>query len=402
MAEWLFWVIAAAVALGSLGLVFAPLWRRAGPAGGRAEYDARVFRDQLREIEADRARGLLTPAEAEATRIEVSRRLIAAADAAGAEADLAAAPTGASRPTVAIAVVVLLAAAGGIYATLGAPGLPDDPFEARLVRAAAERTQRPSQAEVEAMVAARGLAPAAPSRDEDLALVARLESVLKDRPDDLQGQRLLARSLGSLGRWAEARATQARVVALLGDGAAAQDHVDLAELGVLAAGGYVSPESESALARGLTLDATNPVGRYYSGLAALQGGRPDLAHRLWAALLAEGPADAPWVATIRSQIGEVARMAGLPPPEGAAEAGTGPTAADAATAGAAMVARLSERLATQGGPPEDWARLVRSLGVLGRRDEAAAVLAEAREKFSGDPAGRALVDAAAAEAGFGP
>ena len=82
MTDWLFWVIAAAVALGSLGLVFAPLLRGAVPAGSRAAYDARVFRDQLREIEADRARGVLSDAEAEATRIEVSRRLIAAADAA--------------------------------------------------------------------------------------------------------------------------------------------------------------------------------------------------------------------------------------------------------------------------------------------------------------------------------
>jgi cytochrome c-type biogenesis protein CcmH len=410
MTDWLFWVIAAAVAFASLGLVFAPLLRRGGRAPARAEYDARVFRDQLREIESDRARGILGDTEAEASRIEVSRRLIAAADAAVGDAGTGEAPPSVSRRTAPIAVAALVVVAGGIYAALGSPGLPDDPLKARLAREAEARANRPKQAEVEAMVADRGLAPPVEARPEDAALVEKLEQVMKERPDDVDGQRLLARSLASLGRWSEARAAEEKLVALLGDRAAAQDHVDLAELSVLAAGGYVSPEAEAALARALALDPQNPVGRYYSGLALLQGGRPDLAYRLWTTLLAEGPADAPWIAAIRSQIGEAAGMAGLPPPEGTAP---GPAAGDIEAAQSmtpedrqqmveGMVAQLSERLATQGGPPEDWARLVRSLGVLGRRAEAAAVLAEAREKHAGDAAALALIDRAASEAGVAP
>ena len=179
--------------------------------------------------------------------------------------------------------------------------------------------------------------------------------------------------------------------------------------------GYVSPEAEAALGRGLALDPANPVGRYYSGLALYQGGRPDLAYRLWTTLLAEGPEDAPWIAAIRAEIGEVARMAGLPPPADGSSPGptTGPGAADVEAAGAmtpearqgmieGMVAQLSEHLGTQGGPPEDWAQLIRSLGVLGRPSEAAAVLDEARAKHAGDGAALALFDQAAAEAGIAP
>lgn len=410
MTDWLFWVIAAAVALGSLGLVFAPLLRGGAATAGRAEYDARIFRDQLREIEADRARGLLTEAEAEATRIEVSRRLLAAADA-GAEpvTGTGASRAALSRRTAPLAVAALAVAAGGLYAALGSPGLPDDPLKARMAREAEARASRPGQAEVEAMVAARGLAAPVTTRPEDVALVEKLEEVLAERPDDVDGQHLLARSLAALGRWPEARAAQEKLIGLLGDAATGQDHVDLAELSVLAAGGYVSPEAEAALSRALTLDPANKVGRYYSGLALLQGGRPDLAYRLWTTLLAEGPADAPWVAAIRAEIGEVARMAGLPPP-GAAPAG--PDAADVEAAETmtpearqemveGMVAGLAERLAAEGGPPEDWARLVRSLGVLGRRDEAAAILAEARAKHAGNPAALGLLDQAADEAGLG-
>jgi cytochrome c-type biogenesis protein CcmH len=67
-----------------------------------------------------------------------------------------------------------------------------------------------------------------------------------------------------------------------------------------------------------------------------------------------------------------------------------------------MVDQLSQRLATEGGPPEDWARLIRSLGVLGRRDEAGAILTEARAVHAGDATGLAAIEAAARDAGLGP
>jgi cytochrome c-type biogenesis protein CcmH len=404
MANWLFWVIAAALALLSLGLAFVPLLRGGARGERRASYDMQVFRDQLREIDADVARGVLTGAEAAATRVEVSRRLLAAADAETAERAAALSPRVARHAAPAAAAALALAALG-LYATLGAPDLPDQPLRARMAQAAAERAKRPSQAEVEAMMAARApegdAAPAA--SPEDAALVARLQEALKSRPDDLQGHRLLARALATLGRWPEARAAQERVLALLGGDAAAQDMVDLAEFNILAAGGYVSPEAEAALARALAAEPRNPVGRYYSGLALWQSGRPDLAYRAWSALLDEGPPDAPWIAPIEAQIGELARAAGLPPP--------GPGAADIEAAGQmppderqamieGMVAQLAGRLAAEGGPPADWAQLIRSLGVLGRRDAAADVVAEARAAHAGDTAALAEIDAAARDAGL--
>jgi cytochrome c-type biogenesis protein CcmH len=65
-----------------------------------------------------------------------------------------------------------------------------------------------------------------------------------------------------------------------------------------------------------------------------------------------------------------------------------------------MVSGLGERLAAEGGPPEDWAQLIRSLGVLGRRDEAARILAEARDAHAGDAAALASIEAAARDAGL--
>ena len=226
---------------------------------------------------------------------------------------------------------------------------------------------------------------------DDATLVARLQKALETRPDDLVGHRLLAQSLAGLDRWPEAAAAQAQVLAILGDQATASDLVDLAEAQIIAAGGFVHPEAATTLQRALTLDPQDPAGRYYAALADLQAGRVDAAYRTWSTLVADGPPDAPWIAPARAGMAEAQRLASAPP---------GPSAADLAAAEdmppaerqamiQAMVDQLSDRLAREGGPPEDWARLVRSLGVLDRRGDAAAILAEARQAYANDGAAQA-------------
>ena len=65
-----------------------------------------------------------------------------------------------------------------------------------------------------------------------------------------------------------------------------------------------------------------------------------------------------------------------------------------------MVGGLSERLATEGGPPEDWARLITALGVLGETTRARAIADEARQVFGDSPEALATVNSARARAGI--
>ena len=92
-----FWGLAAALTALSLALTMAPMLRGSARADRRSSYDMQIYRDQLREVEADRSRGLLNDEEAEATRIEISRRLLALADGSGDRASEHAAPARASR-----------------------------------------------------------------------------------------------------------------------------------------------------------------------------------------------------------------------------------------------------------------------------------------------------------------
>lgn len=65
-----------------------------------------------------------------------------------------------------------------------------------------------------------------------------------------------------------------------------------------------------------------------------------------------------------------------------------------------MVARLEERLAAEGGTAEEWARLITSLAILGRTDQARDALARAQNHFAASPPAMTQIDRAAEQAGL--
>ena len=399
-----FWVIT----LGGAVLVAVAL-AAALLRGGRPAFDAhpdlRLYRAQLADIDRDLARGVLSPAEADQVRMEVSRRLLDADRVA--QADTSPTGQGPGRLAAVLVAAGVVLASAGLYTSLGAPGYGDLPRALRLAEAERIRQSRPDQATLEAAVA-KAAPPDPAAVDQATAdLLDRLRAVVADRPDDLRGQGFLARGEATVGNFAAARQAQERVLALKGADATAEDYAELADLMVLAAGGAVSPEAETALRSALSLDPANGTARYYTGLLAAQTGRPDIAFQMWRRLLEDGPADAPWTPPIRANIAQLAQMAGVDytPPD----AGPGPSAADVAAAAEmptedqtamirGMVTRLADRLANEGGPPADWARLVRAYGVLGETDAARSIWAEAQQVFP-DPADLAPVRAAAEAAG---
>ncbi len=401
----LFWTIA----LGAALLVAVPIARamagRPAAAPDTIDSDVGLYRAQLDEVERDAARGILDGDEVARMRTEVARRLLAAD--ARAKHRVRDAPPAVSLVAAAVAAATVLGGSVALYARIGAPGYPDLPIAARIAAAEALRAERPSQAAAEEQAGRAGDPRPAPD-PETAALMERLREALSTRPDDLRGFELLARNEASMGNFAAAARAQARVLDLMGAETTAADLADRAEWMVLAAGGYVSPEAEVALERALDADPRNGRARYYLGLAQAQLGRPDLAYRVWAALLRDGPEEAPWIAPIRAQIPQVAARAGVPydPPPARPgpdaqavvdAADMSPEDRDAMIRG--MVQGLADRLATQGGPAADWARLIAAYGTLGETDAAAAIWDEGRDRFAGVPADRDLLRRAAEAAG---
>jgi cytochrome c-type biogenesis protein CcmH len=409
-----FWIIVAALALGVTALLTLAALRARSEASEAAEYDLQVYRDQLKEVERDLARGVIGAEDAERLRTEVSRRILAADAAARGAGDAEAQQPRWAGP--ALAVVMLVALVGGglwIYRDLGAPGYGDLPLASRMQQADELRENRPVQAEAEQQV------PPSPEPDvtpEYAQLMQRLRAAVAERPADLQGNILLARNEAALGNFRAAYEAQERILSIKGTEATAGDFADYAEMMIMAAGGYVSPQAEAALSAALARDESNPVARYYIGLMFQQTGRPDRTFRIWSNLLRESAPNAPWVPPIREQIERVAFLAGvdyeLPPLETAPMSGLGgPTAEDIEAAQGmsaedrmamirGMVQGLSERLATEGGSAAEWARLIGALGVLGETEQAREILAEARRTFAADAAGLAQIEAAARQAGI--
>ena len=354
-----------------------------------ASKDLALYKDQLREVDSDLARGVLSETESESARLEISRRILAADKRAQMETLANPAPSIINKLLAAFVILTVLTGSLSIYANLGEPNLPDRPLVARLAAAQEARAQRLSQEDAEVQVPDEKI-----NIPEDyLKLVKRLREAIKKRPNDEQGLRLLALHEFRIGKYRAARKAHTRIMKVVGDKVTAKDYIDFAEVMIFATNGYVSPEAEITLSQALKLKPNDGRTRYYSGLAMAQNGRADVAYRLWEELLKEGPQDAAWIPLIKSQIDDVARLAGInmsnqPLP--------GPTtdqinaASEMTKEGRkkmirGMVSGLGERLATNGGTMNEWARLIRALGVLGETARASEIWNEAKDVFSDNP-----------------
>lgn len=391
-----FWIISGALALLAATWPALSLIRARRDNDPAEASDLQVYRDQLREIDRDVARGVMLTDDADPLRAEVSRRILTADTALRADVAVADAPRAAGRITTGLIIVIVVGGGLGLYANLGAPGYGDLALRDRIAAAETRRDDRPSQAEAEAQAPA--VPPVTGAPREYMELVQRLRSTVAERPGDLQGHMLLARSEAALGNFVEAYKSQEQIITLKGDAATAQDYADLADMVVLAAGGYVSPEAERVLEITLSMDPLNGVARYYGGLMLAQNDRPDIAFRMWDDLLRTSTADDAWVPPIVEQIQGLAMRAGVAGYEVPQVGGAplrGPSAADIDAAQdmtpeermdmiRGMVEQSSDRLATQGGPPEEWARLIVGYSVLGNAEQAIAIWRNAEEVFAGN------------------
>jgi len=347
------WLLFGLMTVAAIFAVLWPLGRVRAPQG--AGNEVAVYRDQLDEVARDRAAGLIGEAEADAARVEVSRRLIAAADTAEAEPVR---PGGTFRRRAAgLAVLVAMPLiAAGLYLSLGSPELPGQPLASR---------------------------DATPLQNRTLdRLVANVKSHLEKNPEDGRGWEVVGPVYMRMGRFDDA--AKARRNSLRLNGPSADREADLGESLMAEASGVVTAEAKAAFERALTHDPKHSKARFLLGVAAQQDGQPEKAAAIWRAMLQDAPPGSPWIGMVREAL---AQFEPSPAP--------GPTAEDVAAANdmqpddrnamiRGMVERLAERLKRDGSDVEGWLRLVRAYTVLGDRDRALAALTDARRAIGQD------------------
>lgn len=365
------WLILSLSTLAVLAAVLWPVWR--GASGDRADPGSAIYRAQLAEIEVDQKRGLLSETEAKASRAEVARRLIAAEAERPKATSKSIAPAG--RPVVAAALLAISGVAAlGLYRTIGAPQLPDQPISARLT------------------------APA--EGDSVEVLIAKVEERLRKAPDDGEGWAVIAPVYMRLNRFQEAADAYQNALRLLGE--SAQHLEGFAAATVVAANGIVSETSRTAFERALALDDRRIESRFWLAVAAEQDGKKDVAIAGFRDILARSEPDAPWRPTVEQRI---AALTGTAPPPGPTaeqvDAAAEMSAEDRQAMIEGMVGGLAEKLKTDGKNLDGWLRLIRAYTVLDKRDLAVQALGEAKGALAGDTAALTSLDSLAKELGLG-
>ena len=357
----LFWIVAAilSAAVAALILTRAAAARASAGASGPlfADPGAALHRRQLAEIDDLADRGLLAEGERRGAHAEAARRLLA-------DADRTAAPWNeapAVRPAVLAAAIAAPAAALGLYLTLGAPGLGDQPYAKRLATwQSADLAQLPPP-----------------------ELAAVLRSAVKSRPNDPDGLRFLALAEGAAENGPAAVRALTRAVAL------APERTDLwrllGEAQVYSASGDVPAEAQASFRQVLAREPSDVTARFYLARAAVTAGEPTGLPQL-RGLAAELAADDPRRAAALAAIAD-------------AERASAPAfAPDQMSAIRGMVAGLAARLETAPDDPEGWVRLVRAYAVLGDQARRDAALAAAQTRYAGRAEVlTALTEAASAE-----
>ena len=256
--------LAAAVLLALvLAILLPPLLRRTASPPHRHDRRAAnlsIFRDQLAELDRDRAAGTLGPAEFEQARDELQHRLLEETEEDAGKASPPAPATRGRSPRTALSLLFALPLAAAVgYALLGQPQALD-PMHTQA---------RMSPQEIE-------------------GLLDKLQARLKANPEDSQGWVTLARSYKALGRYAEAAEAYSHGGRLVdNDAALLLDYADvLAQLN----DGRFAGRPEQLIARALSLDPEEPQALFLAGAAA--GEREDYAAvvRHWERLLPLLPA----------------------------------------------------------------------------------------------------------------
>lgn len=239
--------------------ILPPLWlglRAPRPKAERKEANLAIFRDQLRELEAEKSEGMLAAADFEQARRELQRRLLEEVEPDTAVPQAAPASHAPSRKT-AIAILLLLPVLALLgYGMLGRPQALDP------MQTAARPKMSPEQIN---------------------AMVAKLAERMQANPDDMQGWLMLARSYKTMGRYEDAAAAYGKAEKVINDDP--ELLASYAETLAMASGTGLKGKPAQLIARALKLDPKQPHALFLAGAAAMEAGDKKQGIAYWEALL---------------------------------------------------------------------------------------------------------------------
>src|SRR5665213_728139 len=355
---WLVFVLLCGAA--AAGVSF-PLLRRNTPDLAPSPQTA-VYQDQLEEVDRDLNSGSINAPEAQAAKSEINRRLeIASRDA------LPSRPLNSfwRRATLIVVAALLIAGGVGLYGFIFSPNMPSGATPA-------QQAQAPFSVD---------------------AMIAQIKARLKQKPDDVEGWRLLGLANFTQKRWPESVYAYSKAVELAPDNLDLRSTLAEAEIG--AAQGKVTPEAQSQVDAVLAKNPKDLRTLFYDGLGHEQAGDKQGALDRWTNLLAIAPADVPWRADMSQHVADLAKALGKDVPAVATAPNSGQQAMIEA-----MVQKQADSLKANPMDLEGWQRLIRSFMVLKSPEKAKAALQSAKQAFDSDQGSLAKLQAIADELGI--
>jgi len=284
----LFWAAGAALAAVALLLLVRPLlFAGSGKALSRRDANVSIYRDQVRELEADLAAGKIAQADHDRARAELEARMLEDV----AVPDEALARRGARSSAIAL-VLALPVLSIVVYVLVGSPaalGPQADPH-------------------------------AAVSAEQIEQMVERLAAKMRESPEDPEGWKLLGRSYSVLGRFPEAADAYAKAAARAPRDA--QLLADFADALAMARGQSLEGEPEKLVHRALEIDPDNMKALALAGTIEFNRKRFAAAAGYWKRMLPHVEPGTEDARIIQSNVNEALQMAGSPVPAEKALQGT--------------------------------------------------------------------------------
>ena len=352
------WIVFAVLTALAALAVLRPYLRQRTVSNAAPPRDLEIYKQQLREVEDERARGLLGESEAQAARIEISRRILALSEEKAAGDNAAAPATSTAAPYAMGGLLAVVTA--GIYLIYGSPGLPGQPVAGRT----------------------------APTIE---FAITQIEKHLSKNPEDAERWAVAGAYYLRVGRFKDAVDAHTRAMKITGE--TAERLANLGEALTFANKGIVPAEARGLFEKALKKDETGIKASFWLGMADEQAGKFAGAANRYRKLMA-GDIPEEVKRALRERLAELEqRLAGGQQPQQ-----QGAAADDALIE--RMVAKLAERLKADGSDLTGWLKLVKAYMVLERRDDALNAVKDARRNFSGNSEALGQIDALAKSLGL--
>ena len=300
----IFWLICAIFVAIALAFVLPPLLQTSvqTSSGGddeqsKKEANVDIYRDQISELEADVANGIVGREQYQQDRDEIERRLledVPPVPVAGKGAEKKAADAVGRAPAYAIALGIPLIAIA-LYIQVGNPSA---------LSGAAASARAPTQPPF-----AGSNQPSGQMTQQAIeANVAKLAGRLEQNPGDAQGWIMLGRSYVNLEKYKEASNAYAKATALKPDDADLLGDYAFA-LG-MANGQRLQGQPVDLINKALKLDPENPKALELAGSAAFEAKNYSQAISYWQKLLQKAPPNSELAQALSQRITEAKSLAG--------------------------------------------------------------------------------------------